>query len=353
MGYSQYGNQWNFRKMDCSLRNRSYTLSLKPQALHTSKETCYNQPLMRFGLINSISIETKINKIKNNNRSLWEHVSSNPNTHVREWLGQFKTHQEKLSALDVVERIKLYSLNEVRSKLINAHEWLVSQPGFNLEKTKFVPLGTSKSGSIISCLYRQSNALPTVAFSDWSDIKQPLGNVKHQPVDTLVILDDFIGTGKEAQYWLRKSSEEKNLLKEELNKYKNIYLISVAGYSHGKQHLETTFPKLKIHFVDHHYKFYTECNHFSKSKKARINELMTNYNKFVYPQDKYGKKATPLGFNDGQSLVCFFYNTPSNVPPIIWSEENGWKPLIKRYHSLRDFEEYNRFNEKKRLNITS
>jgi len=146
---------------------RDYRLdSMQTQKLlQASASYRYIASCERFGIADKLSIELKINKIKNTNRSLWQHISSKPNTQLREWLDQFKTHQEKLSALDVVERIKLYSLQDVRSKLVNAHEWLISQKDFNLERTKFVPLGISKSGSIISALYRQSNALPTKAFS--------------------------------------------------------------------------------------------------------------------------------------------------------------------------------------------
>ena len=47
----------------------------------------------------------------------------------------------------------------------------------------------------------------------------------------------------------------------------------------------------------------------------------------------------PLGFDQAQSLFCFFYNTPDNTLPIFWCDRNGWKPLFKRY------EKYSNRNE--------
>ncbi len=45
----------------------------------------------------------------------------------------------------------------------------------------------------------------------------------------------------------------------------------------------------------------------------------------------------PLGFQDGQLLLGFAYNTPDNTLPVIWSNGNAsqaWTPVFKRYSKL-------------------
>ncbi|MGB2867390.1 MAG: hypothetical protein WBD36_02975, partial [Bacteroidota bacterium] len=50
--------------------------------------------------------------------------------------------------------------------------------------------------------------------------------------------------------------------------------------------------------------------------------------------EHYGVKIEPkrpLGYQDSQLLIGFFYNTPDNSLPIFWSSKNNWKPVFKRY----------------------
>jgi len=37
------------------------------------------------------------------------------------------------------------------------------------------------------------------------------------------------------------------------------------------------------------------------------------------------------GFKDCGLAICFYSNCPNNSLPIIWSDDEGWKPLFKRY----------------------
>jgi len=40
--------------------------------------------------------------------------------------------------------------------------------------------------------------------------------------------------------------------------------------------------------------------------------------------------AWPLGYQNSAALVCLPENCPNNVPPVFWSDANGWQPLFRR-----------------------
>jgi hypothetical protein len=83
-----------------------------------------------------------------------------------------------------------------------------------------------------------------------------------------------------------------------------------------------------------HQKLFDEANRlFSPEEKAPVEEFLRRYGERVYPPSRFGSIATPFGYRNGQAMVAFFYNTPSNTLPIFWSVANGWKPILQRFDS--------------------
>lgn len=74
---------------------------------------------------------------------------------------------------------------------------------------------------------------------------------------------------------------------------------------------------------------------FSKQEQDQLKMMLEKYDR-LYPRSLYpGKNITgPLGYRDGQSLVVFSHNTPSNTLPVFWSAFDGWQPLYTRYDSF-------------------
>ena len=48
----------------------------------------------------------------------------------------------------------------------------------------------------------------------------------------------------------------------------------------------------------------------------------------------------PLGYDNGQYMLGFEYNTPDNTLPIFWGMGDGWVPLFKRYQKIYNGKEY-------------
>jgi hypothetical protein len=144
---------------------------------------------------------------------------------------------------------------------------------------------------------------------------------------SLVIIDDFIGTGKSFETFYLSEIEPLSA------SFKDIYFIGIAGMDFGIHKVESYVSKVLI----------PKSNIFKKAFSSQASYFgyrkYINYRAFAY---KYGAelvkslvmksgKENALGYDNSQSLVSFAYGTPNNSLPIIWSSSDGWIPLIPRF----------------------
>ena len=188
-----------------------------------------------------------------------------------------------------------------------------------LEDTCFVPLGNpSESGAKILYDFRTVN-----------DLGKKLFEPEKKKYKCLVLIDDVTISGSQAIDYLKKCTIQADKVYllvfmatpvaiENVKKSKNLKLIySILLDSRTKCFSEDSFvfqgeqeKKIKLLALQ-------MCEYYG-------NKIMSIFS------DVYMKKY-PLGFNNDQQMLGFYYNTPDNTLPIFWCDEN-WQNVFLRYN---------------------
>lgn len=238
---------------------------------------------------------------------------------IRDWVGQFDTPGDQAIALKLLEKMTMVDEGDIRQNCRDLHRWLGEQRCFNLGRTRFTSIGNAKSGGIINYFYRQENNLSEKFFMSMPSLKHETPNHKF---DTLVILDDMIGSGNDAFTHLRQYEDE-------LKQYKRVYYLSMYGTQEGARFIQDNYPNVKVYSLHPQGKLFSAENQtFNASEKRDIRDFLERYADRAVPEMK---DQMPTGYRDSQALMAFSYNTPSNTLPIFWSDHKGWKPLFPRY----------------------
>lgn len=256
-------------------------------------------------------------------------ILAQASTPLDEWLEQFDSDGDRALALRLLEQVRLFTLPDVRHALQGLHRRLAGEPGFDAARTRYTSFAEGKSGGLVQYFYRTSNYLHHRLGVDWSDLAVPptAKDATSAPPDTLVIVDDTIGTGREAAWYFQQAAPA-------LAGWRRKCFLALVGFREGLETLARATPDMEVHCAEVHEKLFDPRHTtFTESEKPEIAEFLRRYGERVYPTSRYGAIATPFGYRDGQALLAYFYNTPSNTLPIFWSVENGWKPILARFDS--------------------
>lgn len=266
---------------------------------------------------------------------------------IDEWLKNFdgsyfeNVENEKKLALWLLAHFSYYTMEDVRilcKKLYDQymHEKLCSSTGTDLSKdindiiknTLFVGLGNdSESGNNILYYFRQENNL----------CKDNFEIDTNKTYENLVYVDDVTISGEQALKYIQS---------RKINA-KNTYVAVMIATDDAINNLNKSRKKVKpiaTMILDQRDKAFSDAAYVFSDK--RIREIRKIAQEFC---ELYGKKAVkgcgymvthPLGFDDGQYMISFEYNTPDNTLPIFWGTGSGWNPLFKRYPKIYKGEEY-------------
>ncbi len=271
-----------------------------------------------------------------------------PETKINEWLQNFDgtalgdIEAEKKLALWILLHFVFYTDNEVRvlcKSIYNEyiHHKLIEYKSngfltkFNLrekakyiiQNTLFIALGNdSESGANILYFFRQENKLPKHAF----DI------TFSNDFENIVFIDDVTISGEQATKYIKKYNA--------INR-QNTYLLTFMATKASIKHFSFLSKDIKlIHSIllDERAKIFSESSYvFSNEETKKImsaaEKMCHVYGKSIL-EHHYYMAEHPLGFDNGQYLFGFYYNTPDNALPVIWCDLNGWKPAFKRYDKI-------------------
>eukprot|EP00658_Telonema_sp_P-2_P053993 TRINITY_DN4283_c0_g1_i2.p1 TRINITY_DN4283_c0_g1~~TRINITY_DN4283_c0_g1_i2.p1 ORF type:complete len:336 (+),score=64.68 TRINITY_DN4283_c0_g1_i2:110-1117(+) len=285
----------------------------------------------------AMSLEAELIEFEQSRADLHWHLGANMET----WVKQFDSGQDQALGLLLAKHLKIIGQHEFRQVLRKMHQWLLAQPGVELDKVVFSSFAYGKSGALVQYYYRTSNWLhycQNIPFNSIGDPKSADGHPKRQHMpdpDTLVVLDDFVGEGSEAMNYFQ-------LCKKELQRYKRVFYMTVVGFEHGIQNIQDLHPEVtvKAHYVER--KLFDPCNStFTEPVKLQLQGFLNKYQHRVYPDadmdpdTPYRKPgvAHAFGYHAGESMIGFFYNTQSNTLPIFWSVYKGWTPIFQRFDS--------------------
>lgn len=252
---------------------------------------------------------------------------------ILKWLNNFKEEENQI-ALDFLNRFTIYTSNEIEEIFQESLNQIIRELG-NDKKALVHPIGKfGKSGSMMSYLIKKTNSFKNNAeklllienYQSFDDLCQ-----SHS---TLVLIDDFVGTGKSILDYLN------DFIKERKKLFERVYLICIAGMDFGVKNISKKFDKIVIPKSNVYKKaFSSDASYFGYRNFEKHRNVAYEYgSKLTKPYYlKSGKKKFPnaLGYTNSQALVGFFYGCPNNTLPIFWKESDNstkWSSLLPRFN---------------------
>ena len=125
---------------------------------------------------------------------------------VRDWISQVPSHVQQRYLYKLLERIRFYSKIEIRDGMKSLHDRLKTKLPLVITKSKaqrrkdiwvtYID-GPGKSGSQYASIYAAENAISTTCIKEIHELNSYCNNEKKIPneISSIVIVDDFIGTG--------------------------------------------------------------------------------------------------------------------------------------------------------------
>lgn len=270
----------------------------------------------------------------------WEHFTYRGQRIGRDaieaWLTQFELPAERRLAFRILERLRLINEAQIFTGFRHLQRLVARESKISLAKGQkalshlFVsPLGnTGSSGDSFAYTYRQANNIRRQNMIDADRLIERLKT--RSDVNTVVLVDDFIGSGDSAIKGLKPLADRVG----ELNSRPAIswFLFAVTGIPKGVEavadsEVATTLGlrvELSHVLADADTLFSTNSTVFQEEdERDQARDML----------QRYGQRTGtrwPLGFGDQAAPVVFPQNCPNNAPAILWSDGNGWQPLFVR-----------------------
>jgi hypothetical protein len=176
---------------------------------------------------------------------------------------------------------------------------------------------SGESGDTMLHQFRLANSLDGKKHNDLFIHRSEIVLQKLGREDTLVFLDDFVGTGNQAcDSWNESFAE----LTAGVGR---VYLIVVAAVQSARKRIadQTELALLACHELDERDNLFSDrCVHFSSSEK----DVVLAYNEAA-------DKKQPKGYGDCGLVVVFQHRCPNNSIPILHANHTKWTGLFPRH----------------------
>lgn len=240
---------------------------------------------------------------------------------IRDWIDQFGVHSDL--AARVLDCIDFFTHDQIagafRSVLQGLEGWNIDNNA-RVGTWRFVAYSASAGESGDSMLYKFRHANNLAAkkhnnlFIHRSDIlRERLG-----PDDTVVLVDDFAGSGDQAcGSWSKHFGE---LLAD----VGRVYLVVVAAYSLAVTRIA---DETDLEFVPHvllpeaDNVFFSKCRYFSSMEKRALLKIC-----------RKADFRNPKGYGDCGLLVVFAHSCPNDSIPVLHKSHRNWEGLFRRYN---------------------
>lgn len=198
-------------------------------------------------------------------------------------------------------------------------------PGIRLAPVIRLDQPPTKSGTYV--LRRLAKSLRIQ--DKWMLWPQSLAAAMTEGVHTVVLVDDFCGSGKQFSDFVKETG-----LAGVMRSWPNcrfVYL-SVAAHAEGIQKVQDDFPR--VEFIPGEV-LTSQHSFFGGELLARIKvdgieaRLKTDYDA-IAKEVGLGGKLGHYGFGNQGLTYAFDHGTPNNTLPIYWYAGEDWTPLVNR-----------------------
>jgi hypothetical protein len=241
---------------------------------------------------------------------------------IEAWIDQFKTTDDKDVAARLLDSVQLVTRAEMELAFKTLMKTL---PGWHRLKSKrqgewrFVPyaMRPGESGDNMMACFRQAMGMQERYYDPLFVYSRQLPSQQLKGTDTVVLIDDFAGTGDQAcKSW-------NGLFRELVGGAGLVYLMVVAATVQAQQEIRTnTDLQVMSHYnlIDADNLFSNHCSHFSENEKGTV----LRYCSAHFP-------AKPKGYGDCGLLFVLQHVCPNNSIPILHSyNKDKWVPLFPR-----------------------
>ena len=266
--------------------------------------------------------ETPLNNQRFDNwlASFSAYVSPVTQLKIENWLDQFLEIDRDVAAriLDAVLFVGTKQIMVQYREMLNALDGWHPDPGQRKGRWFFVPFSASsgESGDTMVHLFRMATGLNKKKFDELFIHRSELVAKKLTPDDTVVLIDDFSGTGDQAKTaWT-------DLFSELLYGEPHTYLMLVAATKDAVKVVRdnTEMELLCGTLLDKRHNFFNDdCKWFSKEDKATVLKYC-----------KRANKSKPQGWGDSGLLVVLQHRCPNNSLPILHASNKNWTGIFPR-----------------------
>lgn len=197
------------------------------------------------------------------------------------------------------------------------------------DKAIVIPYGKfGKSGTLVSYplthapFYQEMKKLGRITITNDCE------KYKIEDFDCVILLDDFIGSGKTfCDEYVDEGIEK--WIKSSVSPTKVIVLATVI-MAEGKAKIESTFRYIEVYAQERNRLFDIANSPLSVlGKVSDYRDLNDKYENLIPVYKTYKK-----GFGGSESLIAFTHGTPNNTIPIIWYG-GDWETLFPRHAKTR------------------
>jgi hypothetical protein len=237
---------------------------------------------------------------------------------VLAWLDRFHVSDRDLAAriLDCVEVISEPTIQQGYREALNA------MPGWHRQKSQregrwiFTGFGgPSESGMAMLRMFREANNLNAANFDELFCTILEIPSKKLTAEDTIVLVDDFSGTG-------RQVCDRWPTLYELIASDAKPYLVLTAATEDAISKItQTTALEVAVKFriQKNENIFAAVCRRFNDAERAAI-----------LPYCRRADGKNPRGYGGCGLLYVLSHKPPNNSIPILHANHNGWKGLFPR-----------------------
>jgi hypothetical protein len=241
---------------------------------------------------------------------------------IRQWIDQFDSADSDLAAR-VLDCVDYFSHDQIAGAF---REVLKGLDGWHLDESRrrgrwrFVAYSASagESGDSMLHKFRHANNLAGRAYNELFIHRSDVLRDRLGSDDTVVLIDDFVGTGKQAcDAWAEQFGE---LLAD----VGRVYLVVVAACDAAASRVA---DETGLQVVPHHELtesdniFSGRCRAFTVEEKSRL---------LTYCQG--ADRQHPRGTGECGLLVVFAHTCPNNTIPILHVSNRHWEGLFRRYN---------------------
>lgn len=259
--------------------------------------------------------------------------------YFEEWFSNIPEEYKSMVEI-LIKNLEYYPRRIVNKYLKDLHKELLKKGNISEENTIYVFI-KSKRGITNSSIdywveYKSLNILNSnTCFEDMSLISDE----QWKYIDNIVFIDDFCGTG--------------NTFTKEIEKFKvkyigkKIFFITIETTEESLKNIENYEKDNNLSIIPLYIsvkKKVFEQNLFTTDDELAKQSLVNLSNEYKIPESCH------FGYDNSQSLVAFYNNTPNNTIGLIRYDTNNYKSLFPRKNDKKPYWQTMKKNKKERQN---